>query len=66
MKRKKYEAKNGSLRNTSTNSKRVTFVIIINHAIVPTRKERLIKTSKARRDLDLLRIVGIVAARNFL
>ena len=30
-KREKYMAKNGSLRNTSTDSKGTTFVILINH-----------------------------------
>ena len=45
----KYRAKNGSLRNTSTNSKRTTFVILINHASAPIRKERLSPTNKARR-----------------
>ena len=32
MKREKYRAKNGSLLNTSTNTNRATFVILINHA----------------------------------
>ena len=45
----KYGAKNGSLRNTSTDSKGTTFVILINHASAPVRKERLSQTSKARR-----------------
>ena len=47
--REKYRAKNGSLLNTSTDSKGVTCVILINHAIAPIRKERLNPTSKARR-----------------
>ena len=47
--REKYRAKNGSLRNTSTDSKAATFVILTNHASVPIRKERLSPTSKARR-----------------
>ena len=46
----KYRAKNGSLRNTSTDSKGATFVILINHASAPVRKERLSPTSKARRE----------------
>ena len=48
--REKYRAKNGSLRNTSTDSKETTFVILINYAIAPIRKERLSPTSKARRE----------------
>ena len=50
MQREKYRAKNGSLRNTSTNSKGVTFVILKSYASVPVRKERLSPTSKARRE----------------
>ena len=49
-KREKYMAKNGSLRNTSTDSKGTTFVILINHASAPVRTERLGPTSKARRE----------------
>ena len=48
--REKYRAKNGSLRNTSTDSKGTTFVILTNHASAPIRKERLSPTSKARRE----------------
>ena len=48
--REKDRAKNGSLRNTSTDSKGTTFVILINHASVPIRKERLSPESKARRE----------------
>ena len=48
--REKYRAKNGSLRNTSTDSKGITFVILINHRSPPIRKERLSPTSKARRE----------------
>ena len=48
--RKKYRAKNGSLWSTSTDSKGVTFVILINHASAPIRKKRLSPTSKARRE----------------
>ena len=43
-------AKNGSLQNTSTASKGTTFVILINHASAPIRKERLSPTSNARRE----------------
>ena len=43
-------AKNGSLRNTSTDSKEATFVILINHASAPIRKERLSPMSKAKRE----------------
>ena len=52
MKREKYRAKNGSLRNTSTDSKGAAFVISINHASTPIRKERLNLTSKARRETN--------------
>ena len=48
--REKYRANNGSLRNISTDSKGTTFVILINHASAPVRKERLSPTSKARRE----------------
>ena len=48
--REKYWAKNGSLQNTSTDSKGATFGILINHASAPIRKERLSPTSKARRE----------------
>ena len=46
--REKYRAKNGSLRNTSMDSKGTTFVILINHASVLIRKERLSPMSKPR------------------
>ena len=46
--REKYRAKNGSLRNTSTDSKETTFVILINHTSAPIRKKRLSPTNKAR------------------
>ena len=48
--REKYSAKNGFLRNTSTDSKGTAFVILKNHASAPVRKERLSPTSKARRE----------------
>ena len=48
--REKYRAKNGSFRNTSTDSKGTAFVIMINHASAPVKKERLSPTSKARRE----------------
>ena len=48
--REKYRAKNGFLRNTSTDSKGAAFVILINHASVPITKERFSPTSKARRE----------------
>ena len=50
MEREKNRAKNGSLRNTSTDSKGTTFVILINHTSAAVRKERLSPTSKARRE----------------
>ena len=46
--REKYRAKNGTLRNTSTDSKQ--FVILIDHTSAPIRKKRLSPTSKARRE----------------
>ena len=49
VKREKYRAKNGFLRNTSTDSKGATFVILINHASTPIRKEGLILMSKTGR-----------------
>ena len=48
--RGKYRPKNGSLRNTSTDSKGTTFVILNNHASALIRKERLNLTSKSRRE----------------
>ena len=48
--KEKCRAKNGSLQNTSTDSKRTTFVILINHASTPIRKERWGPTSKARKE----------------
>ena len=45
-----YRAKNGSLRNTSTDSKGTTFVILKNHTKEPIRKERLSPMSKARKE----------------
>ena len=37
----KYSANNGSLRNTSTDSKGTTFVIWINHASAPIKKGKI-------------------------
>ena len=37
--REKYRAKNGSLRNTSTDSKETAFVILISRPSAPIRKE---------------------------
>ena len=49
--REKYKAKNRSLQNTLMDLKgATTFVILINHASSPIRKERLRPTSKARRE----------------
>ena len=48
--REKNRAKNGSLQKTSTDSKQMTFVILIYHASSPIRKKRLSPTSKARRE----------------
>ena len=52
MKREKNSAKNGSLRYTLTDLKGATFVILINHASAPIRKDRLSPTSKARREAN--------------
>ena len=48
-KRVKYRAMNESLWNTSTGLKRVTFVILKNHARASIRKGRSSPMSKARR-----------------
>ena len=48
--REKYRAENGCLRNSSTDSKGTTFVILKNHTSAPVRKKRLSPTSKARRE----------------
>ena len=48
--REKYKAKNGSLRNTSTDLKGTTFVFFENHASAPIRKDRLSPTTQARRE----------------
>ena len=50
MDREKYRVKNGSLQNTSTDSKGATFVILINHSSVPIIKKRLSPTSKTKRE----------------
>ena len=50
MKREKYRVKNGSLRNTSTDSKGTAFVILKDHRSAPIREERLSPMSKARRE----------------
>ena len=50
--REKYRNKNRSLRNTSTDSKGATFVILINHTITPIRKKKLSLTSKARKEAN--------------
>ena len=48
---------NGSLRNTSTDLKEATFVILKNHASALVRKERLSLTSKAGREASQNKIV---------
>ena len=48
--REKYRAENGSLRNTSTDSKGAAFVILKNHRSAPVRKKRLSPSSKAKRE----------------
>ena len=47
-----FRAKNESLRSTSMGSEGTTFVISINHASAPIRKERLSPSSKARREAN--------------
>ena len=49
--KRKYDlAKNGSLRNTWTESKRAIFLILKNHGSASIRKQRLSPTSKARKE----------------
>ena len=48
--REKYRAKNGSFRNTLTDSEGTAFVILKDHRSMPIRKERWSPTSKARRE----------------
>ena len=48
--KEKYRAENGSLQNTSTDSKGAAFVILKNHTSAPIRKERWSPMSKARRE----------------
>ena len=48
--REKYRAKNGSLQNTSTDSKGAAFVILKDYTSAPIRKKRLSPTCKARRE----------------
>ena len=50
--REKYRAKNGSLRNTSTDSKGATFVILINHASAPIGKKRLSSKSSETQEVS--------------
>ena len=47
MKREKYKAKNGFLRNTSTDLKKSAFVILKNHPNALIRKERLSPTKES-------------------
>ena len=56
--RENYRAENGSLRNTSTDSKGTAFVISKSHASAHIRKERLSPTSKARREASRNEFVG--------
>ena len=48
-KREKTRTENRSLHNTSTDSKKAAFVILMNHASAPVKKKKLRKSSKARR-----------------
>ena len=49
-KREMCMANNGSLRNTSTDLKGVTFLILKNHASAVIRKEKLSSTNKTNRE----------------
>ena len=49
-KRGKYRAKNESLRNTSTDSKGTTFVILINQVSAPIKHKRLNPTIKTKKE----------------
>ena len=49
-KKEKYRVKNGFLWITLMDSKGTTFVILINHASAPIRKERSSSTSRASRE----------------
>ena len=49
-KREKYRAKGGFLWNTSIDSKGASFEVWKNHTSAPIRKEKLIPTSKAKRE----------------
>ena len=51
-KRGKYRPKNGFLRNTSTDSRGASIVILINHASALIKKERSCPTSRARREAN--------------
>ena len=51
-KREKYRNKNGSLQNTSTDSKGATFVIVKKYKSAPVRTKRLSLTSKVRREAN--------------
>ena len=47
--REKYRAKNGSLRNTSTDSKGATSVTLKNHASVPVKKEKIESNEQSKK-----------------
>ena len=51
-KREKYRAKNGSLRNTSTDSKEAIFVILKSHISAFIKNKRLNATSKLRLEIS--------------
>ena len=55
--REKYRAKNGFLRNTSTDSKGAVFVILINHTSTSVEKESLSPTSKASKEASRNEII---------
>ena len=65
MKREKCRAKNESLQNTLMDSNETTFVMLIHHASMPIRKERLSPTSKARKEASRNMLVkkGVVPDR---
>ena len=64
-KRENYKAKNGSFWTNMTDSQEPAFVILINHASAPIRKERSSPTSKTRREASRNKFVkkGVVPDR---
>ena len=57
MKNETVKGQNRFLQNISTDSKGVAFLILENHSSTPIRKEKLIPTSKARREAIEIKFV---------